>query len=254
MALRIVLGVDDLAWRPSDGGDTRGCLSAWGRRRRRRYRQLIRSHAVIRDASLSRPPTVTALRVANPSFVSAPCPHTSAPAAKIDLPPAEPAGHHKGAGAPHSVRWQARSRRRIRARRDGRARQGRPRGDPRGGCSPRILQLSGVGAPEHLGRVGIAVHHDLPGVGQTLHDHDIARISYPVQGMATVNERSRGIPLAAEVLRYLVTGKGMLTYSASLAAASVKVLEESASLTCRAASPPAASRTVRSANSTISRA
>ena len=46
--------------------------------------------------------------------------------------------------------------------------------------------------------------------------------------MATVNERSRGVALAFEVLRYLVTGNGMLTYSASLAAASVKVLEESA--------------------------
>ena len=34
--------------------------------------------------------------------------------------------------------------------------------------------------------------------------------------------------LAGEIVRYLVTGKGMLTYSASLAAASVKVLEESA--------------------------
>jgi choline dehydrogenase len=94
--------------------------------------------------------------------------------------------------------------------------------------SPHILQLSGVGAPDHLGRVGIAVHHDLPGVGQNLQDHYIARISYTVQGVATVNERSRGMALAAEVLRYLVTGKGILTYSASLAAASVKVLEESA--------------------------
>jgi choline dehydrogenase-like flavoprotein len=107
--------------------------------------------------------------------------------------------------------------------------------------SPHILQLSGVGAPEHLGRVGIAVHHDLPGVGQNLQDHYIARISYAVQGMATVNERSRGIPLAAEVLRYLVTGKGMLTYSASLAAASVKVLEVAA--TC--ATPDAAFDFVR---------
>jgi len=66
------------------------------------------------------------------------------------------------------------------------------------------------------------------GVGQNLQDHYIARVSYPVTGVATVNERSRGVALAFEVLRYLVTGKGMLTYSASLAAASVKVLEESA--------------------------
>ena len=94
--------------------------------------------------------------------------------------------------------------------------------------SPHILQLSGVGAPEHLARIGLPVHHALPGVGQNLQDHYIARISYPVSGAPTVNERSRGMALAAEVLRYLITGKGILTYSASLAAASVKVLEESA--------------------------
>ena len=94
--------------------------------------------------------------------------------------------------------------------------------------SPHILQLSGVGSPEHLTRIGVPVVHELPGVGQNLQDHYVARISYPVSGAPTVNERSRGMALAAEVLRYLVTGKGMLTYSASLAAASVKVLEESA--------------------------
>jgi choline dehydrogenase len=68
----------------------------------------------------------------------------------------------------------------------------------------------------------------LPGVGQNLQDHYSARVGYAVRGVATVNERSRGIPLAAEVLRYLASGTGMLTYSASLCAASVKVLEESA--------------------------
>ena len=94
--------------------------------------------------------------------------------------------------------------------------------------SPHILQLSGVGSPKHLQRVGIPVQHALPGVGQNLQDHYIARMSYLVKGAWTVNERSRGVPLAGEILRYLVTGKGMLTYSASLAAASVKVLEESA--------------------------
>jgi choline dehydrogenase len=34
--------------------------------------------------------------------------------------------------------------------------------------SPHLLQLSGVGAPEHLNRIGIPVHHALPGVGQNL--------------------------------------------------------------------------------------
>ncbi len=94
--------------------------------------------------------------------------------------------------------------------------------------SPHILQLSGVGDPEVLGQAGIAVHHALPGVGKNFQDHYIARMSAEVQGIETLNERGRGLPFAGEVLRYLIQGKGMLTYSASLCAASVKVLEESA--------------------------
>ncbi len=94
--------------------------------------------------------------------------------------------------------------------------------------SPHILQLSGVGDPAHLGNIGVSVVHALPGVGKNMQDHYTARVSYPVVGAQTANERSRGLPLAGEVLRWLVTGKGMLTYSPSIVAASVKVLEESA--------------------------
>jgi choline dehydrogenase len=47
-----------------------------------------------------------------------------------------------------------------------------------------------------------------------------------VVGAQTANERSRGLLLAGEVMRWLFTGKGMLTYSPSIIAASVKVLEE----------------------------
>ena len=53
-------------------------------------------------------------------------------------------------------------------------------------------------------------------------------MSCEVQGIETLNERGRGLSFANEVWRYLSTGTGMLTYSASLCAASVKVLEESA--------------------------
>src|SRR3954452_13697236 len=94
--------------------------------------------------------------------------------------------------------------------------------------SPHLLQLSGVGDPDHLGKIGVPVVHALPGVGRNMQDHYTARVSYPVVGAQTANERSRGLPLAGEVLRWLVSGKGMLTYSPSLVAASVKVLEESA--------------------------
>ena len=37
--------------------------------------------------------------------------------------------------------------------------------------SPRLLLLSGIGPADHLTSVGVDVEHDLPGVGQNLHDH-----------------------------------------------------------------------------------
>jgi choline dehydrogenase len=94
--------------------------------------------------------------------------------------------------------------------------------------SPHLLQLSGVGDPAHLGSIGAPLVHALPGVGKNMQDHYTARVSYPVVGAQTANERSRGLPLAGEMFRWLITGKGMLTYSPSIVAASVKVLEESA--------------------------
>src|SRR5204862_7041614 len=87
--------------------------------------------------------------------------------------------------------------------------------------SPHILQLSGIGDSEHLERIGVPVVHELKGVGKNMQDHYVVRVTYPIHGMSTINERARGLPLAGEVLRYLVTGKGMLPYSASLVAASV---------------------------------
>ncbi len=92
--------------------------------------------------------------------------------------------------------------------------------------SPHVLQLSGVGDPQHLQRVGIAVHHALRGVGKGLQDHFLARVACSVRGAPTLNEKSRGVRFAGEVLRYLLSGKGMLTYAASLVAASAQVLPE----------------------------
>jgi choline dehydrogenase len=94
--------------------------------------------------------------------------------------------------------------------------------------SPHILQLSGVGDAEHLGRIGVPVVHELRGVGRNMQDHYVVRVTYPIHGIATANERARGLPLASELVRYALTGKGILSYSASLIAASVKILPESA--------------------------
>ena len=94
--------------------------------------------------------------------------------------------------------------------------------------SPHILQLSGVGDPDHLARVGIPVLHSLPGVGKNFQDHYIARVACSVIGAKTLNEKARGLPFASEIMRYVFTGTGMLTYASSLVCASIKVLPESA--------------------------
>ena len=93
--------------------------------------------------------------------------------------------------------------------------------------SPHLLQLSGIGDPDHLGRIGIE-QHALNGVGKNFQDHFIVRVQASVQNIATLNERSRGIRFAGELMKYALNGTGMLTYAASLLSASVKVLPESA--------------------------
>ena len=94
--------------------------------------------------------------------------------------------------------------------------------------SPHLLQLSGVGDPEVLAKAGIAVEHALPGVGKNFQDHYIARMSCFVRDLETLNERARGLGFANELRKYVMYGRGMLTFGASLCAASVKVLPESA--------------------------
>jgi choline dehydrogenase len=94
--------------------------------------------------------------------------------------------------------------------------------------SPHVLQLSGVGDPDHLGRIGVPVVHVLPGVGRNMQDHFLARVTAEVKDAPTANEKSRGLPFVGEVMRYVFQGSGLLTYAASLVCASIKVLEESA--------------------------
>ena len=55
--------------------------------------------------------------------------------------------------------------------------------------SPHILQLSGVGDSEHLAKIGVPVVHELRGVGRNMQDHYLARVSYPVVGAQTANEK-----------------------------------------------------------------
>ncbi len=59
--------------------------------------------------------------------------------------------------------------------------------------SPQLLQLSGVGPGSLLKDHGIAVVHDLAGVGENLQDHLQIRCAYKVHGVPTLNERSNSL-------------------------------------------------------------
>ncbi|MBH68439.1 MAG: choline dehydrogenase [Rhodospirillaceae bacterium] len=75
--------------------------------------------------------------------------------------------------------------------------------------SPKLLELSGIGDPEILSKVGIDVKHDLPGVGKNLRDHYSPRMRFTItEKAATFNDNARGWRLAAQALRYAVTRKG----------------------------------------------
>jgi choline dehydrogenase len=53
--------------------------------------------------------------------------------------------------------------------------------------SPQILQLSGIGPRDVLGKYGIDVIHELPGVGENLQDHLQIRAVFKVNGVTTLN-------------------------------------------------------------------
>ncbi len=83
--------------------------------------------------------------------------------------------------------------------------------------SPRLLELSGIGAPSVLNAAGIPVVHDLPGVGENLRDHYTTRIvARATPGTQTINEVSRGWRLGREIARWIVGKPSILALSPSL--------------------------------------
>jgi choline dehydrogenase len=83
--------------------------------------------------------------------------------------------------------------------------------------SPHLLQVSGVGPAEHLQSIGVAVQHDLPGVGGNLSDHFVTRISHRVKDMISINQLSRGLHLVREIFRYGLFANGALTFGVTSA-------------------------------------
>ena len=77
--------------------------------------------------------------------------------------------------------------------------------------SPQLLELSGIGQPDRLQSLGIAVRHVLPGVGENLRDHYAPRTRWAVGAKGiTFNDRARGFGLVRQALSYALFGQGLL--------------------------------------------
>ena len=95
--------------------------------------------------------------------------------------------------------------------------------------SPQLLELSGVGQPDRLRSHGIEMVHELPGVGENLHDHYIVRLTFQIRDARTLNERLRGLSLLGEVAKFALGGTGALTAPAGIVFGFVRTRPELAS-------------------------
>ncbi len=82
--------------------------------------------------------------------------------------------------------------------------------------SPHLLELSGIGQPALLGELGIEVRHELPGVGENYRDHFAPRMNWRVTLPITLNEQTRGLNFAKEIVKYFVLHRGILTFTAGI--------------------------------------
>ena len=83
--------------------------------------------------------------------------------------------------------------------------------------SPHLLQISGIGPAAHLQSIGVAVTHDLPGVGANLSDHFAVRVTHRVKDEISINQMARGLRLVSEIGRFAATGRGALTFGVTTA-------------------------------------
>jgi len=89
--------------------------------------------------------------------------------------------------------------------------------------SPKILQLSGVGDPEQLSRVGIDVAQALPGVGKNVHDHCDLDIIYELNEYQSMDRLALVRPRTAVAgLEYLAFRQGPLASTVVEAGAFVR--------------------------------
>lgn len=78
--------------------------------------------------------------------------------------------------------------------------------------SPKLLELSGIGNPEILGRYGIPVVHELKGAGENLRDHYGALMKWKFNRPGiSIAKQGHGLGLMREILRYALFRKGFIS-------------------------------------------
>ena len=74
--------------------------------------------------------------------------------------------------------------------------------------SPQLLMLSGIGPAEDLRELGIAVVHDLPGVGRNLSEHPRVPVQFSLKRPVSFLNDLRFDKVARSVIQWKLTGKG----------------------------------------------
>ena len=83
--------------------------------------------------------------------------------------------------------------------------------------SPHLLQVSGIGAGEHLSEIGVVPIHELPGVGKNLCDHYVCRVAMRVRDAQTVNQLAHGWRVVREAAKFALFGTGAFTFGITTA-------------------------------------
>jgi len=93
--------------------------------------------------------------------------------------------------------------------------------------SPQLLQLSGVGPAPLLQRFGIAVVHELPGVGENLQDHLQVRVNFACTKPITTNDDLRTLTGRARIgLQWLLRRAGPLAVGVSQGGCFMRALKD----------------------------
>lgn len=91
--------------------------------------------------------------------------------------------------------------------------------------SPQLLMLSGIGPKDTLRQQGIAVKHELPGVGQNLQDHLFTGVSSLCTKPVSANHYLPPLRQVQGLVQYLLTHRGPMTIGPLEANAFINLLD-----------------------------